>query len=116
MYATRFGWELLHGPIPEGMEVCHHCDNPICHNPEHWFLGTHKDNMDDMIAKGRSGVTKLSDQDVVDVRLAYRHPYPQLANDLARRYEMSPDYLRDVGKGRARRQATMVGLEAITVN
>jgi hypothetical protein len=51
--AHRFGYEVLVGPIPEGMYVCHRCDNPPCCNPSHWFLGTPKDNNDDKVAKGR---------------------------------------------------------------
>jgi len=49
----RFSWELFNGPIPKGLEVCHHCDNPSCIRPEHLFLATHKENMQDCLRKQR---------------------------------------------------------------
>jgi HNH endonuclease len=53
MRTHRFIWELINGPIPEGMCVCHTCDNPPCCNIEHLFLGTNADNTADKMAKGR---------------------------------------------------------------
>lgn len=51
--AHRYAYALANGPIPEGMVICHRCDNPPCVRPDHLFLGTQKDNIHDMDAKGR---------------------------------------------------------------
>jgi hypothetical protein len=74
--AHRLVWELKHGPIPPGMEVCHSCDNPPCCNDVHLYLGTHQENMADRDAKGRgnqvkgedSGRSKLTTADVLKIR------------------------------------------------
>lgn len=74
--ANRIAWELERGPVPEGMFVCHSCDNPSCVNPDHLFLGTAKDNAQDRTQKGRNrscrgethGMVKLTSQQVLEIR------------------------------------------------
>lgn len=95
--AHRQSWTIHRGPIPDGMWVLHKCDTPSCINPDHLFLGNNRDNMLDMIRKGRGGSStmpkpgeanphaKLTEAEVRAIRSDAR-PQCVIASD----YGMSP--------------------------
>ena len=103
--AHRASYLLHNGPIPDGLHVCHHCDNPPCVNPTHLFLGTHADNMADMGRKGRipSGekhhASKLTWHAVREIRQAHRDGARQ--SDLAVLYGVTHATMQDVLRHRS---------------
>lgn len=97
VYAHRYSYALHHGAIPDGLYVCHRCDNRRCVRPDHLFLGTHKDNQEDMARKGRQGCSKLSREQVIEIR-------EQIAAgargvDLARRLGVSKHVISKAARG-----------------
>jgi hypothetical protein len=101
--ASRIAWELTYGTIPEGLYVCHHCDNRICVRPDHLFLGTQAENIHDMQSKRRgnygerNGIAKLTEPDVIAIKFAQG-----LTNaEMSRHYHVSQSVISEIRKGTA---------------
>jgi hypothetical protein len=102
--AHRVSYLIHYGQVPEGMFVCHTCDTPQCVNPSHLFLGSHQDNVDDMVRKGRSpktrmigecnGKAKLSADDVQGIRDMAANSIPQKV--IAAHYGISQPHVSDI--------------------
>jgi hypothetical protein len=94
--AHRFSWFLVNGEIPAGLLVCHTCDNGKCVNPNHLFLGTYRDNVLDMIRKGRGNVlcgendpkSKLTEEQVKVIKSLWK-PRQYSQYRLAREFGVS---------------------------
>lgn len=103
LYAHRVAWELAHGPIPDGLCVCHRCDVAKCVNPFHLFLGTQADNLNDARAKGRLDESRpractLTYEDRLDIFRAV--PYRGVGVALARQYGVTKAAISKIRRGR----------------
>lgn len=108
--AHRYASTLADGPIPEGIQVLHHCDNPPCCNPAHHFRGSNNDNVADREAKGRTStsprnvgskhpLSKLTEVQVREMRERYQPGYGGYTR-LAREYGVSPKTVGQIVKGK----------------
>lgn len=108
--AHRVAFERANGPIPDGLMVLHRCDNTLCCNPGHLFLGTHADNMADMRSKGRanrrpppprrgeaSPVMKLRDAEITEIRS--RRASGETVTSLAAAFGVHYSYISRVARG-----------------
>ncbi len=117
--AHRFAYLIVYGDIDEGLVICHKCDNTLCVNTDHMFLGTVGDNNRDMLAKGRNwkgpnwdpnredklqkhstkGTTaKLTQSEADTIRQLVKMGYP--IRDLCRRFSVARRTIQDIVSGR----------------
>jgi hypothetical protein len=105
--AHRVAWEFERGPIPEGQQVLHKCDNPPCVREDHLFLGTQAENIADMNAKGRGnqpkgsdhGSAKLTEEEIPEIRSLLAHGAP--GRFIARIYGVSDTLISNINTGKA---------------
>lgn len=98
----RFSYSLFNGAIPINMFVCHKCDNPRCVNPEHLFLGTRQDNVDDRERKNRNiikrgqqhGNATLTDEQVGNIKFEYANGERRTV--LAGKYKSKLSAIKDI--------------------
>lgn len=99
--AHRVAYEMANGYIPRGKHVLYKCDNSLCCNPLHLYAGTHLDNMHDMDSRGRRAKVFVNRKMTFDKAQALRVEFEMGASkrSLARKYNISPVYVRQILRG-----------------
>jgi hypothetical protein len=97
--ASRFAWELVNGPIPEGMHALHNCDNRACCNPAHIRAGTQRENMFDMQVRRRNPVSQLTAEQVREIRAVLKTRRFGAQKELATKFGVSNNVISKLKKG-----------------
>jgi len=113
---SRVMWIDKHGPIPNGKEIRHKCDNPLCINPEHLEIGTHYENMQDMVKRGRckgshpgseNPSAKLTESDVLKIIKMRKNG--KLLIELAKKYNVSLSCIKRIINGKSWKHIQLKG-------
>lgn len=103
--APRASYIIHKGPIAEGLMVCHSCDNPICTNPDHLWLGTSRDNDNDRVFKGRqakgskNGSSKLCEEKVKEIKQMLKDGFKNVF--ISEKYGVSRDTISNIKNGKS---------------
>jgi hypothetical protein len=108
LMAHRLSYEHHNGPVGDGLLVLHKCDVRACVNPDHLFVGTHKDNAIDAVNKGRwvdnrgerHGMAKLSNGDVLEIKELIGRGVKQAV--IAKKFSVDPSTISDIKRGKRR--------------
>jgi hypothetical protein len=98
-YAHKVSYEWAHGELPKGQIVRHRCDNPPCVRPSHLLSGTHQDNMDDMVERGRHVGNRIIDEAGV-ILIRERRAAGTASSVLAAEYGFSEQHVNAICRGR----------------
>ena len=105
-FAHRVSYEIFNGKFDESLDICHKCDNPKCVKPNHLWIGTHKDNMNDMTSKGRrvynknygekNGSSKLKEIEVKQIKklISEKNSFASIA----RKFNVSSNCIEQINK------------------
>ncbi|WP_432444511.1 HNH endonuclease signature motif containing protein [Sporomusa sphaeroides] len=102
--AHRYSYKIYKGNIPDNMDVCHKCDNPKCVNPEHLFIGTRQDNVNDRESKGRNKTPHLTGDNHPSRKLTYEivkviRSSKESSTEISKRYGVCSSLIRAIRRG-----------------
>jgi len=107
----RASWIIHNGKIPEGLSVLHKCDNKICTNPDHLFLGTNQDNVNDMLSKKRNpigsniGTSKLNEDQVKEIKISLSQD--DTITHIAKKYSVTKQAIFLIKNGKTWKHVTL---------
>lgn len=116
--AHRASWKIFKGEIPDGLCVLHHCDNRLCVNPDHLFLGTKHDNSQDMISKGRhlfgqrQWASKLTPENVHEIRSLFKDGVSQ--KELSKKFGVAWSTISKITRAKRWKHLNLKPIESIS--